>query len=105
MNAIMGIVAVVLGQAVESETELKAVLHPFYGREAARYEFFLDDQREQRLELEKKPILTWTNAEKYMGAVYIWTYGGRPEVIGCIGSHQLPDGKCTVFHEFHSLSL
>jgi hypothetical protein len=105
MNAIIGIMAAVLGQAVESEAELKAVLHAFYAREAGRYEFFLDEKHERRLELQKKPVLTWTNSENYMGAVYIWTYDGRPEVIGCIGSHQRGGGNSNVFHEFHSLSL
>jgi hypothetical protein len=96
----------VLGQgATDNEAELKDILYPFYGREAARYEFFLDEKREQRLDLQKQPVLTWTNAEKYMGAVFIWTYGGRPEVIGCIGSHQNKPDESNVFHEFHSLCL
>jgi hypothetical protein len=95
----------VLGQAAagQSEAELKEILFPFYGREAAEYEFYLDAGRQQRLELLKQPVLTWTNADKYMGAVFVWTYGGRPEIIGCIGSQQRP-GDSMVFHEFHSLS-
>jgi hypothetical protein len=92
-----------LGQA-DSETDLKAILHPFYVREAAAYEFSLDEEREQKLELQPRPVLTWTNAENYMGSVFVWTYGGRPELIGCIGSHQNKPGISNVFHEFHSLS-
>lgn len=53
----------------------------------------------------KQPVMTWTNVENYMGAVFVWTYGGRPEVIGCIGSHQAGAGRSNVFHEFHSLCL
>ena len=49
------------------------------GREAVAYEFFLDEKHEQRLQLQKQPVMTWTNADKYMGAVFVWTYGGRPE--------------------------
>ena len=108
MNAMLWLSAglFALGQAAsDNETELKGILYPFYGREAAGYEFFLDEKREQRLVLQQKPVLTWTNAEKYMGAVFIWTYGGRPEVIGCIGSHQNKPDESNVFHEFHSLSL
>ncbi len=39
-----------------------------------------------------------------MGSVFVWTHGGRPELIGCIGSHQNKPGVSNVFHEFHSLS-
>jgi hypothetical protein len=39
-----------------------------------------------------------------MGAVFVWTYGGRPEIIGCIGSQQRRTGDSMIFHEFHSLS-
>jgi hypothetical protein len=40
-----------------------------------------------------------------MGAVFLWTHKGRPELIGCIGSHQFKPGMSRVFREFHSLSL
>lgn len=96
----------VLGQAAPpvSEADLKEVLYPYYAREAAGYEFFLDPKHEQKLQLYKQPVMTWTNADKYMGAVFVWTYGGRPELIGCIGSRQRSEGDSLVFHEFHSLS-
>ncbi len=102
----------VLGQAAappndapsKTEAELKAVLVPYYGRHAAEYEFFLDPRHEQKLQLHKQPVMTWTNVDKYMGAVFVWTYAGRPELIGCIGSRQRSTGDSVVFHEFHSLS-
>ena len=102
----LGTIVLLLGQAAadQSETELKDFLFPFYGREAAEYEFFLDAAHEKKLQLQKQPVLTWTNADKYMGAVFVWTYGGRPEMIGCIGSHQNRPASSNVFHEFHSLS-
>src|SRR5262245_45809489 len=90
--------------ADQSEAELKEVLFPFYGREAAAYEFFLDREHRQKLQFHKQPVMTWTNAERYMGAVFVWTYGDRPEIIGCIGSHQIRPGDSVIFHEFHSLS-
>jgi hypothetical protein len=40
-----------------------------------------------------------------LGAVFIWTYQGRPEMIGSIGSRQFRPGMSRVFHEFHSLTL
>lgn len=99
----LGLVAV--GQAATDEAEAKRVLFPYYGQVAAGYAFALDEKHEQRLELQKQPVLTWTNAQNYMGAVFIWTYKGRPELIGCIGSHQYKPGRSNVFRELHSLSL
>jgi hypothetical protein len=94
-----------LGQEPTDEAALKEILYPFYAREAASYEIFRDEDRKERLEVRKQPVLTWTNAENYMGAVFIWEFGGRPEMIGCIGSHQNKPGRSNVFHELHSLSL
>jgi hypothetical protein len=64
----------VLGQAAapESEADLKEVLYPYYAREAAEYEFFLDAKHEQKLQFYNKPVMKWTNADKYMGAVFVW---------------------------------
>ena len=91
--------------AVSTESEHKRILFPYYERQAAAYEFFLDENRTQRLALKEQPVLTWTNAaDKYMGGVFLWTDGGRPQVIGCIGSRQTAAGECFVFHEFHSLT-
>ena len=105
MNAALVSVALaLLAQNSSDEAALKELLYPFYGRQAAAYEFFKDPEHKQPLKLREQPVLTWTNAEQYMGAVFVWEYGGRPEVIGCIGSHQ-GEGRSNVFHEFHSLSL
>ncbi|MGH7135267.1 MAG: hypothetical protein ACREHD_05965 [Pirellulales bacterium] len=49
--------------------------------------------------------MTWTNTDNFIGAVFVWTYQGRAEIIGCIGSRQFSPGMSRVFHEFHSLSL
>jgi hypothetical protein len=84
---------------------VKRVLFPYYAHQAAHYDFYLDEKHQQRLELQERPVLTWTNAENYMGAVFVWTFQGRPEMIGCIGSHQYKAAASNVFHEFHSLSL
>jgi hypothetical protein len=107
MNAVcLALELLILGQTPASEAELKLILYPYYARQAAAYELFLDENRTQRLEIKEQPVLTWTNAaEGYLGAVFVWTYGGRPEVIGCIGSRQTPAGECFVFHELHSVSL
>ena len=95
----------ILAQNATDEAAIKELLYPFYGRQAAAYEFFKGADRKQFLKLRQQPVLTWTNAEQYMGAVFVWEFGGRPEVIGCIGSQQFGNGRSMVFHEFHSLSL
>lgn len=92
-------------QTAHSEAEVKRVLVPYYAHEAMRCEFFLDVDRKQPLEFVEQPVLIWTNADNYMGAVFVWTSQGRPEMIGCIGSHQNRPDKSNVFQEFHSLSL
>lgn len=88
------------GAAAESK-----LLGSYYARQAADYEFFLDKDHQQRLELRPQPVLTWTNADNFQGSVFVWTSGGRPEVVGCVGSRQSEAGDCFVFHELHSLSL
>lgn len=98
-------VGLACGQAAGDEKELKELLVPFYQKQAAAYAFALDAGRRQPLELITTPVLTWTNAERFMGAVYLWTRDGRPEVIGCIGSERLEGGSHRVFHEFHALTV
>ncbi|HET6879931.1 MAG TPA: hypothetical protein VFI31_07240 [Pirellulales bacterium] len=90
---------------VRDEAELKRLLVPYYAQEAGQCDFFLDAERQQPLERVEQPVLIWTNADNYMGAVFVWTFHGRPEMIGCIGSHQNRPNKSNVFQEFHSLSL
>ena len=87
------------GAAAESK-----LLGSYYARQAADYEFFLDKEHQLRLELQPQPVLTWTNADNFLGSVFVWTSGGRPEIVGCVGSRQSEAGDCFVFHELHSLS-
>lgn len=90
---------------VAQPDDIDAQLKEFYVREAAAYDFRLVDKPDERFKLERKPLLTWTNVDKYMGSVFIWTRDGRPEVIGCVGSHQMKPEFSHFFHEFHSLGL
>lgn len=88
-----------------SAADAKQVLQPYYARRAAAYEVFRDADHKERLELRLQPVLTWTNADNFMGSVFVWTYRGCPELIGCVGSRQASAGECFVFQELHSLSL
>jgi hypothetical protein len=91
-------------QSTPDEAALKEILYPFYAHEAAGYEIFRDTARKEKLQLRKQPVLTWTNADNYMGAVFVWEFAGRPEMIGCVGSHQNRSASSNVFHELHSLA-
>src|SRR5687767_2428955 len=97
-----------LGQAAEApkldEKQLVRLLEPFYLEQAGKYEFFLDEERQQKPELVERPVLRWT-AEGNSGAVWVWTRQGRAEVVGCLGAYINPAGKLEGFHEFHSLAL
>jgi hypothetical protein len=64
------------------------------------YEFYLGDDRD-RLTLESRSILNWSNPERRAakGGVFLWTYKGRPQLIACAFMNQNK-----VDHEFQSLA-
>ena len=77
--------------------------------EAARYTIFRDSARQEKLELRKEPVYVWTNVLRnggQNGAVFVWTYHGRPEVVGSFHSNAAYNepGKRAVTHELHTLS-
>ncbi len=76
--------------------------------DAASYSIFRDVHRTQKLTLKREPLYRWTNPTRsngQVGEVYVWTYRGRPEVIGSIFSHPTSESRRTVCHELQSLSL
>jgi hypothetical protein len=65
------------------------------------YEFSLGAEEPRKLTLESRSLLNWSNAERGadVGAVFLWTDKGRPQLIACaFGRGEL------LRHEFHSLS-
>ncbi len=75
--------------------------------DAASYTIYRDPDHKEKAELVREPVYVWTNpvrASQQDGAVFIWTYRGRPEAIGSIFSAPTPKIR-SVNHEFHSLSL
>jgi hypothetical protein len=76
--------------------------------DAASYTFYRDPNRTEKLELRREPIYRWTNPTRVggqVGEVFIWTFRGRPEVVGSIFSHPHATSERVLCHEFHSLSL
>lgn len=82
----------------------------YYRQEAASYQFHLTTDHTKELELQTSPVLLYTNPVGARGlthgAVFVWTYQGRSEVVGAIWSHANTPGpnQRKVSHEFHSLS-
>jgi hypothetical protein len=90
----------------EAEKRVSNSLHALYLADAVEYKIYRDVHKEEMLELRRQPIYAWTNPVRdggQMGDVFVWTYRGRPEVVGSIFSHPWV-GQRRVLHEFHSLS-
>ena len=77
-----------------------------YTSDAAEYTIYRDASRKDRVEFRREPVLVCSDPVRGGGdgAVFVWTYRGRPEVIGTIFSFP-STGPRKLYHEFHSLSL
>jgi hypothetical protein len=73
--------------------------------EAAQYAVHLQSRPGEKLALVKEPVLRWSNPARTGedGAVFVWTLGGRPEMIGTVFTYRF-SGKINRKHEFHSLA-
>jgi len=73
--------------------------------EAAEYVVHLASRPRDKLVLEKEAALRWDNPARTGedGALFIWTLGGRPEMIGTIFTYRYKD-TLSRKHEFHSLA-
>ena len=88
------------------ELDLAAIAR-MHQKEAEAYRIYQDSGRKQPLELQADPIFKWqnlTNQGGQLGAIYVWSQQGRPEVIGTIFS-QPQEGRRNVIHEFHTLAV
>lgn len=77
--------------------------------DAAEYTIYRDAGRREKLEFREKSVYDWTNVIRsggQTGSVFVWTYKGRPEVVGSIFSNPAynEEGRRAVMHELHSLS-
>lgn len=95
------IAAVVRGEEETEEIQSAAAKWVADRQEAfKRYEFHLGD-KEDRLVLEPRSILNWSNPERSAakGGVFLWTYNGRPQLVACAFMN-----RDKVEHEFQSLA-
>jgi hypothetical protein len=91
-------------QAAKARSQRLLELHT---DDAASFSIFRDVARTQKVELRREPVYRWTNPTRVggqTGEVFVWTYRGRPEVVGSIFSHPTGDGQRVMCHELHSLS-
>jgi hypothetical protein len=91
-------------QAAKAKSRRLLELHT---NDAASYSIYRDVRRTQKLELRREPVYRWTNPTRVggqVGEVFVWTYRGRPEVVGSMFSHPSGDGRRVICHELHSLS-
>lgn len=91
-----------LANSVLEKQNLEAALK-LTRESAAKYEMSLADEATP-LKLREQPILRWSNPEvgQVYGNVFLWTRGGRPEVVGSLFKWFSPFSHMS--HEFHSLS-
>lgn len=110
LPSVLTLMVIVIGSGVSAqigaaELDLQA-LAQLHQSEAQGYSFYLDEAKQKQAELQLEPIFKWQNLISeggQLGAIYVWSYQGRPEVLGTIFS-QAEDGKRNVIHEFHTLS-
>jgi hypothetical protein len=101
------IVAFALCVVVRADPSAEALL-ALHTTEARAYRIYRDEAQQERLELQERPVFTWTNLtaeHTQYGHVYVWMYAGRPEAIGTMFSTRGFDpARRAVIHEFHTLS-
>lgn len=88
-----------------SDEMIKARLLALHRDEAKRWEMFIDRDRTHAAEFVSEPVYRWKNlsrANGQSGAMFVWTHGGRPVVLGGVFSNP-EQGKRILMHEFHAL--
>jgi hypothetical protein len=97
-----GIVVAAEQPAAEKTDDKLLALHR---DEAKRWEIFVDADRTKKAAFVSEPVYRWTNAARaggQIGAMFVWTFGGRPVALGGVFSN--PEaGRRVVMHELHAL--
>jgi hypothetical protein len=111
MSMVLWVVSLLLpGRAVRAAEEpaaekIDARLLALHRDEAKRWEIFVDAERPTKADFRSEPVYRWTNAARangQTGAMFVWTYGGRPVALGGVFSNP-EQGRRIVMHEFHAL--
>jgi hypothetical protein len=89
-----------------AKAKIDAKLLELHRAEARRWEIFVDSDRTKKADFVPEPVYRWTNpsrANGQSGAIFVWTYEGRPVAVGGVFSN--PDGvnRRVIMHEFHAI--
>jgi hypothetical protein len=103
------LMALAFGQSSDPKPEVgrSKTLLALHEADASQFAIFRDASRAETLSLRREPIYRWTNPTRsggQEGDVFLWTYKGRPEAVGCIFSHPEEPDRRVICHELHSLS-
>jgi hypothetical protein len=78
----------------------------YYQIVAADYDIRLESDKQTKLEVTGEPVMSYSHvSEGVHGGFFLWTYSGRPELVGSIWSDDVGGDRRNVVHEFHSLAL
>src|SRR4051812_38458279 len=90
--------------APPAEARESALRHEVFLKEMSEYDFYLDIEKQRKIELRREPVMRFTSPVDRHGELYVWTHQGRPEVLG--GVFSIPQGSLErLVHEFHSLAM
>jgi hypothetical protein len=91
--------------AGDDNAKIDAKLLALHREEAKRWEIFVDPDRTKQADFVAEPIFRWTNASRangQSGAMFVWTFGGRPVAVGGVFSNP-EGGRRVIMHEFHAI--
>lgn len=104
----VSVVSITGGVRARAPAEDEDAWREIYQQEARALELFVrTGEDRQPLEFQERPVMRWVSFNGFNGDVFIWTRGGRPEVIGNIvgfTTEQLAAGHRYTLAELHSLS-
>jgi hypothetical protein len=107
-TALMGMVLLtgaVLAADEPAPEKIDVKLLNLHRNEARRWEIYVDEPRTKKAEFVPEPVYRWTNASRangQIGAMFVWTFEGRPVALGGVFSN--PEGdRRVIMHEFHAL--
>ena len=105
LGALLVLVGGARGDEEPAGEKIDAKLLALHRAEAKRWEMFVDQERTKMAEFVPEPVYRWTNlsrANGQSGAMFVWTFGGRPVALGGVFSNP-EQGRRIIMHEFHAL--
>lgn len=80
-------------------------LQEYFQKSAAEYSLYRDEEGQVPLTFVPQAVFHWKADADWRGDVFVWTYEGRPEVVGGVFVSAPKGNVRSVYHEFRSVSL